>query len=249
MRIRFPILPIRSRLALLPLVLLAMLALPAISSAAETYVVDATENVTPDVGCNGGGPGECDLGEAITLANTDGEESTIEFSVSEVKVESPLPTIEAPLTIDGTDEAGNPGVEIWKNSEGFFSGLAVSGNETTIEGIAIGGFSPGIDLIGNENRVCNSYIGTELNGVTPEANDRRCLGRRPGDRKRDRRRLCDRQRDLRQRLDRRPRRRPRNPHRRQPDRRRRGGRTAAQRRKTASRANRPAGSSPGTKAP
>ena len=161
---------IRSRLALIPLVLVAMLALPAGASAAKTYIVDATENVTPDVGCNGGGPGECDLGEAITLANTDGEESTIEFSVSEVKVETSLPAIEAPVAIDGTGEEGNPGVEIWKNSEGFFSGLTVSGDETTIEGIAIGGFSPGIELTGDLNRICNSYIGTQLNGVTPEAN-------------------------------------------------------------------------------
>jgi len=170
LRIRFAILLIRSRLVVLLLLVLALLALPASASAAKTYVVDATANVTPDVGCNGGGPGECDLEEAITLANADGEESTIEFSVSEVKVENPLPSIEAPLTLDGTDEAGNPGVEIWKNSEGFFSGLTVSGNETTIEGIAIGGFSPGIDLAGNKNRVCNSYIGTQLNGVTQEAN-------------------------------------------------------------------------------
>lgn len=171
MRIRFPILSIRSRFALLPLLLLAILALPAVASAAKTYVVDATENVTPDVGCNGGGPGECDLGEAITLANTDGEESTIEFSVAEFKVESSLPAIGAPVTIDGTGEAGDPGVEIWKDSEGSFSGLTVSGNETTIEGIAIGGFSPGIELTGNLNRVCNSYIGTQLNGVTQEANN------------------------------------------------------------------------------
>ncbi|MFL5872186.1 MAG: hypothetical protein ACJ75T_01750 [Solirubrobacterales bacterium] len=147
-----------------------MLALPAAASAAKTYVVDSTENVTPDVGCNGGGPGECDLGEAITLANTDGEESRIEFGVSEFKVENPLPAIEAPVTVDGTSEAGDPGVEIWKNSEGFFAGLTVGGNGSLIEGIAIGGFSPGIEVVGNLNRVCNSFIGTRLDGVTPEAN-------------------------------------------------------------------------------
>ncbi len=138
--------------------------------AAKTYVVNATENVTPDFGCNGGGPGECDLGEAITLANTDGEESRIEFSVTEFKVETSLPTIEAPLTLDGTNEAGNPGVEIWKNSEGSFSGLTVSGNATTIEGIAIGGFNPAIELSGSANRICNSYLGIRLDGETAEPN-------------------------------------------------------------------------------
>ncbi len=170
MRIRFPILSIRSRLALLPLVLLAMLALPAVASAAKTYVVNETGNVAPDVGCQNGGGVECDLWEAIELANSDGEESTIEFEVSEVAVASQLPAIEAALRLTGTSEEGNPGVEIWKDTEGFFSGLTVSGTGTTIEGIAIGGFSPGIDFAGNANRVCNSYIGTQLDGVTSEAN-------------------------------------------------------------------------------
>lgn len=148
--------------------LVAVLAAPAVAAAA-TYVVNETGNVVPDVGCEDP-QGECDLWDAINQSNADNMESTIEFEVSEVAVTSALPPIEEPLRLDGTDIEGDPGVEIWKDTEGFFAGLTIGGQGTAIEGIAIGGFSPAIEITGKLNRVCNSYIGTRLDGVTQEAN-------------------------------------------------------------------------------
>ena len=145
-----------------------MLVLPGVA-AAETWVVGVTGNIAPDVGCEVSSE-ECDLWEAIELANGNPGEDTIEFAVDEVEVTSPLPNIGEAVTIDGTGPGGNPGVEIWKATEGSFDGLAIFGSGSTIKGLAIGGFESGISLFGNENKVCNSYLGTYLDGETTEPN-------------------------------------------------------------------------------
>src|SRR6476469_404317 len=88
-----------------------MLALPAVASAA-TYVVNQTGNVVPDVGCESPA-GECDLWDAINQSNAStGVKDTIEFEVEEVAVDTALPQVADPVTIDGTDTSGDPGVEI-----------------------------------------------------------------------------------------------------------------------------------------
>lgn len=161
---------IRSRLALFLLALVAVLAAPA-CAAAETYVVNVTGNVVPDVGCTGLN-GECDLWEAIGLSNESiGVEDTIEFSVDEVAVDTELPDITDPVTIDGTDTGGDPGVEIHEVGGIGFSGFEVFAGDSTIEGVAIGGFFDGIDFKSAGNRVCNSFIGTDLSGEVAEPNN------------------------------------------------------------------------------
>lgn len=149
--------------------LVAVLATPAVA-AAETWVVNVTGNVVPDVGCTGEN-GECDLWEAIGLSNESiGVKDTIEFSVDEVAVNTELPDINDPVTIDGTGEDGSPGVEIHETGVGF-SGFEVFAGESTIEGVAIGGFFDGIDFKSAGNRVCNSFIGTDLSGEVAEPNN------------------------------------------------------------------------------
>ncbi len=147
---------------------LAVLVLPSVA-AAKTWVVGVSGNIAPDVGCEAS-PDECDLWEAINLANSTVGKDTIEFTVTEVEVTGALPNITEAVTIDGSDPAGDPGVEIWMDTEGFFDGIRVTGSGSTIEGLAVGGFSDGIALVGNENKACGNYLGTGLDGTTPEAN-------------------------------------------------------------------------------
>lgn len=141
-----------------------MLVLPALASAAQTYVVGATGNVAPDVGCASLDPAECDLGEAITLANEDAEADTIEFAVEHVQFESELPAITQPLTIDGgSGPGGGPGVELDGETEGFIpNGLRVEADEVAIRGLAITRYGAGIFLLAEKASICENHLGVEL---------------------------------------------------------------------------------------
>jgi len=168
MRIRFPILLNRSRLApLLLMALVAVLVAPALA-AAQTYVVNETGNVVPDVGCES--PfGECDLWDAINQSNAStGVKDTIEFEVAEVAVDTALPQVTDPVTIDGTDENGDPGVEI--HDTGGSTGLELVTENSVVEGVVLGGFFDGIDFKGGGNRICNSFLGTDLTGTVAVPN-------------------------------------------------------------------------------
>ena len=169
MWIGFPILSNRSRLALLLLALVAVLATPTVAAAA-TYVVNESGNIFPDVGCEDP-QGECDLWEAIGLSNeTTGVKDTIEFEVpgDEVLVNTALPQITDPVTIDGTDAEGDPGVEI--RDAGGSTGLELVTENSVVEGVALGGFFDGIDFKGSNNTLCNSFVGTDLTGAVAEPN-------------------------------------------------------------------------------
>src|SRR6476469_2393942 len=108
-----------------------MLALPAVASAA-TYVVNQTGNVVPDVGCESPA-GECDLWDAINQSNAStGVKDTIEFEGAEVSVDTALPQVADPLTIDVTDTSGDPGLEI--RESGFFFELEAITENSTVEG-------------------------------------------------------------------------------------------------------------------
>src|SRR5690349_425790 len=147
--------------------LVAVLVAPAVA-AAETYVVNETGNVVPDVGCTGLN-GECDLWEAIDLSNQSaGVKDTIQFEVEEVAVNTALPQITDPVTIDGTDTNGDPGVEI--HDTGGSTGLELLTENSVVEGVALGGFFDGIDFKGSGNRICNSFLGTDLNGTVAVPN-------------------------------------------------------------------------------
>lgn len=85
---------------------------------------------------------ECTFREAITAANGDGEQSSISFSTAgDIQVASQLPSVLAPLTIDGTTapgwSIGDPKMRIsGVNVSNTVYGLRV-GAQSTIRGIGI----------------------------------------------------------------------------------------------------------------
>lgn len=174
MRIRFPILLIRSRLALLFLALVAVLATPAVASAAD-YTVNMDFDVAPEFGgCNSGPLEECSLFEAITLANGDGGPSTITFApaLERITLNSAVPDITQPVTIDGTDGSGAPGVELNGFGEGRFTrAFEIEAAGTTIEGMAINTFEETIVVKAEGASICNSYLGTDLSGEVAEPDE------------------------------------------------------------------------------
>lgn len=176
MRIRFPILPIRPRLALLLLLLLSILALPAAASAANYQVNTDFDVELESGGCNSGPGEECSLREAINLANGDGGASMITFdpALERIAFNSSPPDITAPLTIDGTDSEGAPGVELNGATEGKFTRaleIEAGGAGTTIEGLAINTFFEAVAVRANEVAICNSFLGTDLSGEVAEPNE------------------------------------------------------------------------------
>ncbi|HEY5941586.1 MAG TPA: hypothetical protein VIT89_01835 [Solirubrobacterales bacterium] len=83
-------------------------------------------------------------------------------------VDTALPQVLDPVTIDGTDTNGDPGVEI--RESGGSTGLELLTENSTVEGVALGGFFDGIDFKGSGNRICNSFVGTDLTGAAAEPN-------------------------------------------------------------------------------
>jgi hypothetical protein len=156
--------------------LLAMLTLPAAASAAN-YQVNMDFDVAPEFGgCNSGPLEECSLVEAINLANGDGGASTITFdpALERITFNSSPPDITQPVTIDGTDAEGAPGVELNGATEGKFSRafeVEATGTGTTIEGVAINTFFEAVVVKANEVAICNSYLGTDLSGEVAEPNE------------------------------------------------------------------------------
>jgi hypothetical protein len=180
--LRFPIDRVRkSGLALLVAVFLC--AFPALASAA-TYQVNSlvdTENIfDPLTGCTtpGGLGGDCSLRDAVNLANGDDEESAIEFEVAGTITvdEVPLPHVTAPVAIDATTAPGytdapvvaidGSAVEVEGPATEGISFLFAAG-ESSVEGLAIGGFDIGIRLSGSgPGHACANYVGVGLDGVT-----------------------------------------------------------------------------------
>ena len=174
LRLRFPILLIRSRLAFLLLALVAVLATPAVANAAD-YEVNMDFDVAPEFGgCNSGPLEECSLFEAIGLANEDGEPSTITFdpALELITLNNSIPAIAEPVTIDGTDENGAPGVELNGLGEGRFTrAFEIEAAGTTIEGMAINTFEETIVVKAEGAAICNSYLGTDLSGEVAEPDE------------------------------------------------------------------------------
>jgi CSLREA domain-containing protein len=167
----------------------------AVAISENTYVVDTNADGAPD-GC---APGGCTLREAILAANGDGTASTIEFDLADTDIVlgSELPTITAPVTIDGTsqgpgtvsisgDAAGDArGIvlgtgsggsfveELWLHS--FSSGAAfqVESDGSTLQGSQIWSVGTGV-LITNGasgNTIGGSFAGGAGNRIWNFAGD------------------------------------------------------------------------------
>jgi hypothetical protein len=156
------------------LVLVALVALPAVASA-TSYVVSNTGDASSPTGCIGAN--ECSLREAIERANENEGFDEIDFGVTGTialgtKV---LPPITDTVEIDGTSAPGYAGVPLVAidgtnaTSENATEGLAFLGGSggSSVEGLAIGGFEYGVRIAGQgPSRICASYLGVGLDGTT-----------------------------------------------------------------------------------
>ncbi|MEM7048398.1 MAG: hypothetical protein AAF604_02015 [Acidobacteriota bacterium] len=122
------------------------------------------------------------LREAVTCANATPEHDTITFAIPgtgphEIALSTALPTITAPVTIDGTTQSGNgtvcttaipdrPTYQVIVSSTGFRLGAGSDGS--TIRGLNVRGFSGRlIHVDGSANHVvaCN-FLGTNETGMS-----------------------------------------------------------------------------------
>ncbi len=172
--------------SLLALGLLAHPWLRPVAGAAATITVNTTAD---DDTVNG----NCTLREAIQAANTDtavdactagSGTDTIAFAIPgaglhTIAPTSQLPTITAPVILDGTTQAGAScttagGLKIELNGAGTGggAGLFVTAGNSTVKGLVINRFlSNGVLLLTNGgNTVSCNYIGTDVVGTTDLGN-------------------------------------------------------------------------------
>src|SRR5215213_3864211 len=121
------------------------------------------------------------LREAITVANATVGPDTITFNIPGAGVRVinlllPLPEITEAVVIDATTQpgyAGTPIVELDGANAPFENGLVITAGNSTVRGLAIGGFDlSGIVLRScNNNVIQNNYIGTDATGTQRRQNN------------------------------------------------------------------------------
>jgi len=119
------------------------------------------------------------LRQAITEANTRPQATLIYFQlpgsgVQTIKPLSALPAVTGQVIIDGTTQAGYAGTPVVRldgSASGGADGLVLTGGNSTVRGLAIGGFQNAIVLSGNGNDVVkDDYLGVDTNGASAFAN-------------------------------------------------------------------------------
>jgi Right handed beta helix region len=122
------------------------------------------------------------LRAAITSANSNPSPSTIDFEIGSgiqhIYLESALPAIANPVTLDGSTQpgfSGTPLIVLDGTSAGATAGLTINGGDSTIRDLVIHGFDgSGIVLAGpGGNVVSGDYIGTDVTGTKAFANGQR----------------------------------------------------------------------------
>jgi hypothetical protein len=141
------------------------------------------------------GDGSVSLREAITAINAGnnlgdpdivntgaafGTNDTIDFNigtgVQTVSMQSALPAVTVPVTIDGTSEpdfAGTPEIVLDGTNAGpGVTGLTLGGGNSTVKGLVIDNFTgSGIALqTGGGNVIAGNYVGVDSTGATAAAN-------------------------------------------------------------------------------
>jgi hypothetical protein len=166
------------------------------SSPDTTLVVNSTrcgnDTAPGDGRCETGlltpeGEPECTLCAAIQEANADASHDLIEFDIptsdpgyrpatGSFEIAPPLlPTVTAPVTIDGTTQPGSPGRPRIDLRPGGSVGLWIRGGASTVRGLAIRGVQGTglvIDTQGG-NTVTGCYIGTDVTGLVAAGNQGR----------------------------------------------------------------------------
>gem|GEM_PF-1178345 len=148
---------------------------------AATFVVnsaaDLPDAVPGDGLCNTSAAtaqGVCTLRAAIQEANASAGADVITFNIGEggvatINLNSPLPNITAPLTIDGTTQPGftsSPIIEL-NGANARAGGLIITGGSSTVRGLVINRFlGSAIQLIGSGgNIVEGNFLGTNVGGT------------------------------------------------------------------------------------
>lgn len=151
---------------------------------ADSWSPDAIEytvNSAADPGSLGCSSDECTLREAIAAANADGSPSRITFALPEgARTIAPvyeLPTITAPVTIDGTsqspDATAKPEVELSGALAVGATGLRITAPNSLVRGLTINLFATGIliwDRGATSNTIEDNHIGTDLAGAAARPN-------------------------------------------------------------------------------
>jgi titin len=118
------------------------------------------------------------LRQAILDANADHGPDTIAFAiggggVQTIRPTSPLPTITAAVTIDGTTQPGYAGTPlIVLNGDNARvsgnNGLTITGGNSVVKGLVVNGFfNAGILMCGGGgNVIAGNYIGTDVSGTS-----------------------------------------------------------------------------------
>ncbi len=123
------------------------------------------------------------LRQAILDTDNSSGANTIAFALSgsglhTIVLQSPLPAITNPVTLDGTTQPGFVGTPIIEldgsGAGGNAVGLQISAGNSTVRGLVIHGFSQsGIAITGSNasgNVIEENYIGTDATGTTALAN-------------------------------------------------------------------------------
>jgi LPXTG-motif cell wall-anchored protein len=128
----------------------------------------------PGEGCDTGGTvgdpavPECTLRAAIEVFNEKGG-GEIGFDIEgggvpSIAVASALPSVTAPITIDGTTQPGAGRVEVTGSAD---TGLVLAGGTSTVTGMVVNGFASGIQVTGgSDHSIEGNVVGLDAAGVT-----------------------------------------------------------------------------------
>ncbi|CAN5428108.1 hypothetical protein BH23BAC3_BH23BAC3_28250 [soil metagenome] len=121
---------------------------------------------------------ECTLRAAMEVAAERGIRDSISVNIPTagpyiINLSSPLPALSSPLVIDATTQPGFSGLPLVTiNGGGISNGFVLDQGESTVRGLAIGGFTEaGIYITGpGGNIIENSYLGLDASGTSALGN-------------------------------------------------------------------------------
>lgn len=142
-------------------------------------VADGTDATVGDGVCDDGG-GTCTLRAALEEANATTAADEITFAIgggglATITLVTQLPDITQPVLIDGVSQNCGTGTCVALDGGGTVEvGLMLTGAETTVRGLAVGGFTQvGLVISGQaatDNQIEGCYLGVALDGETPFPN-------------------------------------------------------------------------------
>jgi hypothetical protein len=156
-------------LAALVCALIALAAIPAVA-AATPITVDSTGDQPGVAHCvEGAPPGECTLRAAIELSNTDMTLDQIHLNGvldDELEPQSALPTITEPVYVSGDQDEGPPyfAPKVAIAAPPGAAALTVEADNVTVEGLALGGGTAGIEVVGRSTGLLalGNWLGLKL---------------------------------------------------------------------------------------